>query len=508
MTRPPVGAGHHVLAVLHRLPSSTGAARCRPARLHRTPQRGGRVSNLHLPEQGSARAHPIAIGQTATAPRPVPAPYLYPPIRLEAPPGHHHGRIHTHTDTPALPASLSLLSLALPADPAMVATAAAAAGRAALLLLLVLALADLRVSAAADCNFPAVFNFGDSNSDTGGLSATFGAAPPPNGRTFFGVPSGRYCDGRLVIDFIAESLGIPYLSAYLNSIGTNFSHGANFATAGSSIRRQNTSLFLSGFSPISLDVQSWEFDQFMNRSQFIYNNKGGVYRQLLPKGEYFSKALYTFDIGQNDITSSYFVNQSTEEVEAIIPDLMERLTSVIESVLWHGGKYFWIHNTGPLGCLPYALMHRPDLAAPMDDAGCSVKYNKVAQLFNLRLKETVASLRKKHPDAAFTYVDVYTAKYRLISQAKKLGFDDPLLTCCGHGGRYNFDLNIGCGGKAQVNGTWVVVGACDDPSKRVSWDGVHFTEAANKFVFDQIVAGALSDPPMAPREACHSRGVQ
>jgi hypothetical protein len=78
-----------------------------------------------------------------------------------------------------------------------------AAARAALLLPLVLALA-LRAAAAAggDCQFPAIFNFGDSNSDTGGLSAAFGAAPPPNCRTFFGMPSGRYCDGRLVIDFI------------------------------------------------------------------------------------------------------------------------------------------------------------------------------------------------------------------------------------------------------------------------------------------------------------------
>jgi hypothetical protein len=57
---------------------------------------------------------------------------------------------------------------------------------------------------------------------------------------------------------------------------------------------------------------------------------GGVYRQLLPKVDYFSRALYTFDIGQNDITSSYFVNQSTKEVETIIPDLMERLTSLIQ----------------------------------------------------------------------------------------------------------------------------------------------------------------------------------
>ncbi|XP_066395106.1 GDSL esterase/lipase ACHE-like [Miscanthus floridulus] len=392
------------------------------------------------------------------------------------------------------------------------AATATAGSRATALLLLLLSLA-LRASGAGagaggDCHFPAVFNFGDSNSDTGGLSSLFGAAPPPNGRTFFGMPTGRYCDGRLVIDFIAESLGLTHLSAYLNSIGSNFTQGANFATAGSSIRRQNTSLFLSGFSPISLDVQFWEFEQFINRSQLVYNNKGGIYREILPRAEYFSQALYTFDIGQNDITSSYFVNNSTEEVEAIIPDLMERLTSIIQSVYSRGGRYFWIHNTGPLGCLPYALLHRPDLTTPADGTGCSVTYNKVAQLFNLRLKETVASLRKTHPDAAFTYVDVYTAKYKLISQAKKLGFDDPLLTCCGHGGgRYNLDLNIGCGGKKQVNGTSVVVGkSCEDPSKRVSWDGVHFTEAANKFVFDQIVAGALSDPPVALRQACHSRG--
>lgn len=55
-----------------------------------------------------------------------------------------------------------------------------------------------------ECNFSAVFNFGDSNSDTGGLSAAFGQAPPPNGQTFFHVPSGRYSDGRLVIDFIGN----------------------------------------------------------------------------------------------------------------------------------------------------------------------------------------------------------------------------------------------------------------------------------------------------------------
>ena len=36
--------------------------------------------------------------------------------------------------------------------------------------------------------------------------------------------------------FSAESLGLPYLSAYLNSVGTNFSHGANFNPLKSSYR--------------------------------------------------------------------------------------------------------------------------------------------------------------------------------------------------------------------------------------------------------------------------------
>lgn len=56
------------------------------------------------------------------------------------------------------------------------------------------------------CDFPAVFNFGDSNSDTGGLSAAFGQAGFPHGETFFHRPAGRYCDGRLIIDFIGKKI--------------------------------------------------------------------------------------------------------------------------------------------------------------------------------------------------------------------------------------------------------------------------------------------------------------
>ncbi|CAL0323364.1 unnamed protein product [Lupinus luteus] len=52
------------------------------------------------------------------------------------------------------------------------------------------------------CMFPAIFNFGDSNSDTGGLSAAFRQPGPPRGESYFHHPAGRYCDGRLIIDFL------------------------------------------------------------------------------------------------------------------------------------------------------------------------------------------------------------------------------------------------------------------------------------------------------------------
>ena len=54
------------------------------------------------------------------------------------------------------------------------------------------------------CKFPAVYNFGDSNSDTGEASALFSEVLSPNGESFFGRPSGRLCDGRLVLDFIGK----------------------------------------------------------------------------------------------------------------------------------------------------------------------------------------------------------------------------------------------------------------------------------------------------------------
>ncbi|KAF2282249.1 hypothetical protein GH714_043890 [Hevea brasiliensis] len=354
----------------------------------------------------------------------------------------------------------------------------------------------------SSCEFPAIFNFGDSNSDTGGLSAAFGQAPAPNGQTFFHHPAGRYSDGRLIIDFLAESLGLPYLSAYLNSVGSNFSHGANFATAGSTIRPQNTTMHQSGYSPISLDVQLVQFSGFHKRSH-EYRNQGVVFETLLPKADYFSSALYTFDIGQNDLTAGYKLNLTIEQVKASVPDMLAQFSNAVKAVYAQGGRSFWIHNTGPVGCLPYSLDRFLITASQIDKYGCASPFNEVSQYFNRELKAAVVQLRTELPLAAITYVDIYSLKYKLITQAKKFGFTKPFIACCGHGGKYNYNTLARCGAKKIVNGKEVIIAnSCKDPSVRIIWDGVHYTEAANKWIFQQIVNGSFSDPPIPLTIAC------
>lgn len=56
----------------------------------------------------------------------------------------------------------------------------------------------------SECEFEAIFNFGDSNTDTGGFYAAFPAESRPFGMTYFGRPSGRASDGRLIVDFLGN----------------------------------------------------------------------------------------------------------------------------------------------------------------------------------------------------------------------------------------------------------------------------------------------------------------
>lgn len=129
-----------------------------------------------------------------------------------------------------------------------------------------------------------------------------------------------------VIFCTAEKLGLPFLSAYLDSVGSDYLHGANFATGGSTIQPIDGRAFEARLSPISLDVQLLQLQQFKARTNELFSD--GVTSRLPLPGD-FSKALYTLDIGQNDLHIG-FRFMTEEQVQASIPNITHRFASVVE----------------------------------------------------------------------------------------------------------------------------------------------------------------------------------
>lgn len=65
----------------------------------------------------------------------------------------------------------------------------------------------------------------------------------------------------------------------------------------------------------------------LNPSQSAAKNPSD--RSNLPRPEEFSKALYTFDIGQNDLSVG-FRKLSVDQLRAALPDIVNQLASAVQ----------------------------------------------------------------------------------------------------------------------------------------------------------------------------------
>ncbi|KAJ9563031.1 hypothetical protein OSB04_008191 [Centaurea solstitialis] len=100
----------------------------------------------------------------------------------------------------------------------------------------------------ADGCYTSIISFGDSLADTGNikeLDRYYNIEPPhflflPYGETYFHKPTGRCSNGRLIIDFVAEGLGLPLIPPFTGWARINdgdrevmgFKQGMNYAVAG------------------------------------------------------------------------------------------------------------------------------------------------------------------------------------------------------------------------------------------------------------------------------------
>ncbi|KAL5583406.1 hypothetical protein UlMin_015848 [Ulmus minor] len=82
----------------------------------------------------------------------------------------------------------------------------------------------------------AFFIFGDSLYDAGNNNyiktlPDFQSNYWPYGETFFGFPTGRTTDGRIIPDFIREYAKLPLIPPYLHPGVRDYTYGVNFASA-------------------------------------------------------------------------------------------------------------------------------------------------------------------------------------------------------------------------------------------------------------------------------------
>ncbi|XP_030962510.1 GDSL esterase/lipase At4g01130 isoform X2 [Quercus lobata] len=329
------------------------------------------------------------------------------------------------------------------------------------------------------CDFEAIFNFGDSNSDTGGFWAAFPAQSGPFGMTYFNRPAGRASDGRLIIDFLAQGLGLPFLSPYLQSIGSNYRHGANYATLASTVLLPNTSLFVTGISPFSLAIQLNQMKEFKTK------------------------------VDEFQCSSSSYHGTGIAGVKQYLPQVVSQIAGTIKEVYGLGGRAFLVFNLAPVGCYPALLVERPNNSSDVDEFGCVISYNNAVVDYNNMLKETLTQTGEALSNASLIYVDTHSVLLQLFRHPTSYGLRYGTKACCGHGGgTYNFDPNLYCGNTKVINGSTVTATACSDPENYVSWDGIHTTESANKIIAQAILNGSYFDPPFPLHQLCdiHSIG--
>ncbi|WCJ22369.1 GDSL-like Lipase/Acylhydrolase superfamily protein [Euphorbia peplus] len=376
-------------------------------------------------------------------------------------------------------------------------------GSLAMMMVMMMMMAMLSVGRSSRCEIEGIFNFGDSNSDTGGFWAAFPAQSAPFGMTYFHKPTGRASDGRLALDFIAQALGFPFLSPYLQTIGSDYRHGVNFATLASTVLLPNTSLFVTGISPFFLAIQINQMKHFKVLVQeFHSTNPNGWSTSSLPSPDIFGKSIYTFYIGQNDFTSN-LGDIGVGGLQKFLPQVISQIASSIKELYGIGGRTFMVMNLAPVGCYPSLLEGLPHNSSDIDSFGCLISYNKEVLEYNNMLKQAVTETRRSLPLANVIYVDTHAVLLHLFQYPSSHGLKHGTKACCGEGGGvHNFNPKVYCGNTKMVNGKKVTASACDDPYNYVSWDGIHATEAANRIIAMAILNGSFSDPPFSFHH-CH-----
>lgn len=340
--------------------------------------------------------------------------------------------------------------------------------------------------------YHAIFSLGDSHSDTGNYPRTEAVAfqvikSLPYGETFFRNATGRCSDGRLIVDFIAEAFGLPYLPPYLavaKGPHVRIRKGVNFAVAGASAI--NSSFFSAQ------KIALWTNDSLSVQLGWFKNLKSSLCTTEQECDEYFKKSLFLVgEIGENDYNFPALSGQSIKQLRALVPLVVGAITRAVSMLIEEGAVDLMVPGQLPVGCTSMFLtvFQSANESAYDNRTGCLKAYDAFFKYHNNYLKQELQNLREQYPHARIMYADYYGAAMTIYRSPKHYGFyGGTPRACCGGGGPHNFNTTAVCG---QIGAT-----ACKDPSAFMDWDGIHFTESAYHHIAKGVINGGFTSPPL------------
>ncbi|XP_058762401.1 GDSL esterase/lipase 5-like isoform X1 [Vicia villosa] len=315
----------------------------------------------------------------------------------------------------------------------------------------------------------ALFVFGDSFFDVGNnnyinTTANNLANYSPYGETFFKYPTGRFSDGRVIPDFIAEYAKLPLIQPYLFPGSQEYVNGINFASAGAGA-------LVETHKGLVIDLHT-QLTYFKNVKKILREKHGDEETTTL-----LARAVYLITIGSND----YFAENSTVYThEKYVSMVVGNLTTVIKGIHEMGGRKFGILNQPSLGCFPII---KAAINGTKD--ACREEYSSSAKLHNIVLSVELQKLEKQIKGFKYSYFNFFDISFEVINNPSNFGLKEGGAACCGSGPYKGY---YSCGGKREVKD----YDLCEMPSEYVFFDAIHPTESASKIISQFMWSGNQS----------------
>ncbi|XP_057787310.1 GDSL esterase/lipase At5g08460-like [Salvia miltiorrhiza] len=317
--------------------------------------------------------------------------------------------------------------------------------------------------------YTAMYVFGDSLTDPGNnkyfVDSTAKADYLPYGMDFSEGPTGRFCNGKLIVDFLAEMVGLPMLPSYVDVIvkGASTAAGVNYASAGAGI----------------LGDTGYRFGRVVPLSQQIRNLKKTVDELRMQENEvsnYLARALVFLDIGANDYLNNYlqpdyYASSHIYNITEFVDLLVNRYTDHILEIHGMGLRKFMIADASPIGCGPLRIRNKV----------CDDSLNKMVGMLNRRLKPLVHHLNSNYPGSQFMYAPSFQVFTQLFHNAAAYGFKVKDEACCGENGN----------GKGTKPLCYKDTVPCPNRDEYLFWDAAHPSEAANRILAHLIYNATL-----------------